>query len=765
MWQRLRNFIEERHWERAADPSSWAAFFQRWVRITFYVLREFTHNRCLQQAAALTFTTLVSLVPLLAVAFSFFGSFPAFQGLEERTEQAIFETILATPLVEGLSAGGRESVEAPAESQLAEQTPEELLRLADGLPRYSGAEKAMRLYLAAWERGAPVERIRRGISELHFRRDTTFEDVRAAAGDRRLKEYRRAALPADLTEEQSRQGREAYREGVALGQREQYAEALAALQEAEQRGYSFINTRRLAAELQMRFAQGVAQSGDLARALDLCGQALAGSTDVLLLEGAALTDRIRRETIALHNKALSRYGEMLLALGERQLEAHGENAGEQPANVAPSAIGDAIKNLRKAALVLEHDSDPHVKLGAALRAAGRTEEADQEYELAATKIKGAAARGFSVAAAEYLHDFIQQVGRAEIGVLGVVFLLVTSISLLNTIEKTFNQIWNVSEKRPFWIKFTSYCTLLWLGPMLIGISILLSEKFSQWLEVTVDYQTAAGKVLTLFMAASGRLLPFITVALALLALYAFIPHTRVRPSSALWGALAAGVLIQLARPLFGIYIGYAVTYQKVYGSLAVIPVFLLWLWLLWLIVLLGAEIAFTAQNLSLLRYHDKLKRLSDLFIDRFLAARIMMYVGREFYNAGRPITVDDLAQTLQITAEEAADAARRLARLGLLTPVGAELSGYHPGKDLSALTLNEILSISDHFCDDSRSARPEDKRYEEQLEKVFRTARDSQREALGGRSLREFLQECEGRKRPGGGEEQAQEDDAPADSP
>ena len=197
----------------------------------------------------------------------------------------------------------------------------------------------------------------------------------------------------------------------------------------------------------------------------------------------------------------------------------------------------------------------------------------------------------------------------------------------------------------------------------------------------------------------------------------------------------------------------AIKYQKIYGSLGVFPIFLLWIWVLWVLVLFGAEVAFTVQNIGLLRFQDRQHRLSRLFIDRYLAARIMMYVARNFWDTGQPMEVKDLAETLSIPPEEASDAARRLVLLGLLTPVGEEMDAFHPGKDLSRLTVGEVLSITDRFRGDSRSSKSEDCPYESKLEEVFHRVIASQREALEDMTFRDLMEQCEVAERKGAGDE------------
>jgi membrane protein len=279
--------------------------------------------------------------------------------------------------------------------------------------------------------------------------------------------------------------------------------------------------------------------------------------------------------------------------------------------------------------------------------------------------------------------------------------------------------------------------------VLFGTTLWLQAVMTGYVQARVGDVGWLGGVVALLSSVGRHVLPFGTLWLILLLLYKFLPSARVRFGSAAWGALLSAVLLQCAKPLFSAYAVSAFKYQQIYGQIAVVPLFLLWVWLLWVIVLFGAEVAFTTQNVGLLRYHDKLSRLSSLFVDRYLAARVMMYVAREFWATGRPVGPERLAEILQITPEEAADTAGRLMKLGLLSPTGEDGEQFHPARDLSHLKLSDVLSITDRYRDESRSARPEDRPYEDKLEAVFRSAIRAQDEALGGATFHDLLRDCE----------------------
>jgi membrane protein len=171
----------------------------------------------------------------------------------------------------------------------------------------------------------------------------------------------------------------------------------------------------------------------------------------------------------------------------------------------------------------------------------------------------------------------------RLSAVGAVALLVTSTAMMSMVERALNQIWSVRRRRPFTQKLVMYWALLTLGPILFGLSLTVTSQ--------------------LFMATSGvvRAVPvlgalfytLVSVALstgAYTLLYVTVPNRDVEWGDALWGALVAAVAFEVAKRVFAIFIKQFPTYAIIYGALAALPLFLLWLYLSWMICLVGAAI-------------------------------------------------------------------------------------------------------------------------------------------------------------------------------
>ena len=182
----------------------------------------------------------------------------------------------------------------------------------------------------------------------------------------------------------------------------------------------------------------------------------------------------------------------------------------------------------------------------------------------------------------YLTQFAGKASR--LGTAGLVALFVSAFALILTIDKTLNNIWRVRRPRPLARRVLIYWTVMTLGPLLLGASLSISS-----------YLVSASRGLVGAMPGSVRvgldLLEFALLAAGLAALYRYVPHTHVRRRHAWAGAVFAATGIELAKKLVTLYFGMVPTYSMVYGVFATLPILLVWIYVAWLVVLLGAVIA------------------------------------------------------------------------------------------------------------------------------------------------------------------------------
>ena len=188
----------------------------------------------------------------------------------------------------------------------------------------------------------------------------------------------------------------------------------------------------------------------------------------------------------------------------------------------------------------------------------------------------------------YLQEFSGQAG--TLTGLGLSVLVITALLLFSTIEDAFNDIWGVQKGRKFIQRLLLYWAMLTLGPVLLVISLALTSYLGTWIIDDLIEKPGYASLWVL------RALPVFLEGLGFLMMYLIIPSREVRFRFALVGALIAVVLFELAKYGFVVFIGNFDTYQVIYGALWTIPVFLVWIYLSWLVTLLGACVSAELGN-------------------------------------------------------------------------------------------------------------------------------------------------------------------------
>jgi membrane protein len=180
---------------------------------------------------------------------------------------------------------------------------------------------------------------------------------------------------------------------------------------------------------------------------------------------------------------------------------------------------------------------------------------------------------------------------------GVGTVLVVAVWLMLIMDRSLNAIWRVRQSRPYWISVPGYMAVIVLGPLLLGVSVTITTYVMM---LSSEITGMSGKVHALLL----RGVPVATSALAFFLLYRIIPHRSVPWRHAALGGIVAGVLFETAKQMFAFYVQASPTYNMVYGAFAAIPLFLVWIYLSWLVVLLGAELTAAAAYWANARWRE-----------------------------------------------------------------------------------------------------------------------------------------------------------------
>jgi membrane protein len=192
---------------------------------------------------------------------------------------------------------------------------------------------------------------------------------------------------------------------------------------------------------------------------------------------------------------------------------------------------------------------------------------------------------FMPTSGEVLQEYLQQFSAkaSRLSGTGFAFLIVVALLLMANIDKALNIIWRVKRKRRFVSKFIVYWSILSLGPLLIGVSMVVTSYL-----VSIPIFSDAADTLSVLQRML-KITPVLASAVAFTLLYAVVPNRRVPIRQAMYGGLFAAVLFELAKRGFAFYLTHFPTYEAIYGALAAFPIFLVWVYLSWIVTLLGAE--------------------------------------------------------------------------------------------------------------------------------------------------------------------------------
>jgi len=326
-----------------------------------------------------------------------------------------------------------------------------------------------------------------------------------------------------------------------------------------------------------------------------------------------------------------------------------------------------------------------------------------------------------------IQSFIGNIDRGKLGTVGGVLLALVAVRLLMTIEQTFNDIWGVQRGRSIWRKVVYYWTSITLGPIVLFTALAVTG--------TAEFSNVVGRL----SFAPGlqrwllQLAPYAILWAGFSLMYGLMPNTRVRFHAALIGGVVGGTLWQLNSQLNTMYLSRVVTYSKIYGGLGVVPVFLLGLYFSWLIVLLGAQVSFAAQNVHLYLQQRASERM-DQARRELLACRVVLQACHSFLRGAPPPDTETLASQLRAPLQSLNQLAHRLVEGGVLVEVANAEGGLQPAHPPESITIADVLHVvrtNDGTCSDEPK-RPGSEPVEQTLSEIAAVVRSASANANFG---------------------------------
>ena len=325
-------------------------------------------------------------------------------------------------------------------------------------------------------------------------------------------------------------------------------------------------------------------------------------------------------------------------------------------------------------------------------------------------------------------SYIDNTNMGSVGAIGLVALLFTAISMLGSIEEAFDVIWGVPETRSFYRKFSDYLSVLVSAPLLLLAATSITTTLqSKWLIGWILERTYLGD---LFLFTLG-LTPYLVVWIALFLLYVFIPNIRVRFDSALIGAVLAGTLWESAQWAYIHFQVGAGNYNAIYGTLAALPILMIWIFVSWVIVLFGMEVVAAHQNRSTFRRDIRGREISHE-LQELVALAALRHVAEAFYRGEPAWGEQHLASKLGIPLRIVKSTLEHLRDQGFIVQAGEGRGSYYPARDLNQVSIADVLLSLRRRGASAAIAG------EEQAEEILKSSEQALTDALGGVTLRDL---------------------------
>ncbi len=330
--------------------------------------------------------------------------------------------------------------------------------------------------------------------------------------------------------------------------------------------------------------------------------------------------------------------------------------------------------------------------------------------------------------------FVENVRVGVLGSLGLLFLIYTVVSLIQKIESSFNYVWQVERLRGFAQRFSSYMSVVLIGPVLVFTALGVTATA---MNNTLVQQLMSVEPFGVLIVSFSKLVPYLLVIAAFIFIYMFLPNTRVKFLPAFVGGVVAGVLWQSSGWAFAAFIATSSNYAAIYSSFAILILLLIWLYLNWLILLLGAQVAFYIQYPQYMTRRPVQLHLSNRLRER-LALQIMFMVADHHLNQRDPWTSGDLVHDLALPMQPIHHVLQLMLDTGFLSETSDEPPAYLPRRDVETITLAELYAVV-RSAGENRLLSMKTLPHQFEVERAMETIQRAVEVQLGSRTLKDLV--------------------------
>jgi len=293
----------------------------------------------------------------------------------------------------------------------------------------------------------------------------------------------------------------------------------------------------------------------------------------------------------------------------------------------------------------------------------------------------------------FAHSLLENTRGGMIAGIGIVFLLWTVIKLLSHIELSFNDIWYVKKSRTYGRKFSDYLSIMLISPILFFLSSSVTVFITTQITVITQKVALIGMLspAIFFML---KLIPYCLIWILFIFMYILMPNIKVNFSSGLIAGVISGTIFQIVQWAYVDFQVWMTKYNAIYGSFTVLPLFLIWIQLSWMIVLFGSEISSARQYVDTYDFEPDRRSISTAF-KKLLSLNITYLIISTFSKGEMPLTASNISQTLEIPIRLVQEILDELVEIDILSNTERKDNNkevfYQPARSINLITIKSVI--------------------------------------------------------------------------
>jgi membrane protein len=297
---------------------------------------------------------------------------------------------------------------------------------------------------------------------------------------------------------------------------------------------------------------------------------------------------------------------------------------------------------------------------------------------------------------EFATKLLERTQGGLIAGIGLLVLFWTVMKVFINIESSFNDIWQIKKARPFARKFSDYLSMMLISPILF-ISASTSNVFIHQKLTSINEKVTIVGYISPFIFFVLKLVPYFLIILLFTLVYMIMPNTKVKFKSALTGGVISGIAFLLTQ---WVYVNFQIgvsQYNAIYGSFAALPLFIIWVQISWLILLLGAKISYSTQNVEMYEFETETMYMSA-YSRRILALLIVNRIIQNFTKGIHPLTAKELSAELKIPIRMINSILTDLKNSRILSEVltnNPKNTAYQPAQNIENYTIKFVMECLD----------------------------------------------------------------------